>query len=111
MKRTNGMAKEIETALKNVPGIQYAFMHDSSIGNPEDREREVDIIILGGPDLVIMDEVISKAEGKLRTPFLITSYTVREFRERIRAKDEAILRILQGPKIMLLGDEEGLRRL
>jgi len=44
-------------------------------------------------------------------PFLITSYTIREIQERIRVKDEAILRALKGPKIMLLGNEEELRRL
>jgi hypothetical protein len=38
-------------------------------------------------------------------------FSVREFQERINVKDKAILRILQGSKIMLLGDEEELRRL
>jgi len=109
MKRTDGVAEEIKMALENVPGIRYAFICDSFANNPEDHEREVDIIVLGGPDLVEMDEVISEAEEKLGRPFLITSFTVREFQERIKVKDEAILRTLQGPKIMLLGNEEEMR--
>lgn len=109
MKRTDGVAEEIKMALENVPGIQYAFMYDSFATNQADHGREVDIIVLGGPDLVEMDEVISWAEERLGRPFFITSFTVREFQERIKVKDEAILRALQRPKIMLLGNEEEMK--
>ncbi len=111
MKKIGDVPERIRTSLEKVPGIQYAFIYDSFADNPEDHEREVDIIVLGGPDLVEMNEILSEAEEKLGRPFLLTSFTVREFQERIRVKDEPILRALQGPKIMLLGDEEELRRL
>ena len=109
MKKTDGVPEEIERVLKNVPGIQYAFIHSSSVKNMENHGPEVDIIVLGGPDLVEMDEAVSKAEEKTGRPFFITSFTVREFRERIRVKDEAISRTLHGPKIMLIGDEEKMK--
>ena len=105
------MPGRIKTSLENVPGIQRACIYDSFAKNLQHHEYEVDIVVLGGPDLVEMDEAISEAEEKLGRPFLITSFTVREFQERIRVQDEAILRILQGPRIMLLGDEEELIRL
>jgi hypothetical protein len=114
MKKTDEMLERIgriKTSLEKVPGIRYAFIYDSFVENLEDHEPEVDIIVLGGPDLGEMDEVISKAEEKLGRPFLITSFTVREFQERIKVKDQAILRAVQGPKIMLIGDEKELRRL
>ena len=63
-------------------------------------------MVLGGPDLVEMDEVMSKAEERIGRPLLITSFTVREFQERIKVKDEAILTAFKGPKTMLIGDEE-----
>jgi predicted nucleotidyltransferase len=109
MKRTNGVTEEIKMALENVPGIRYAFIYGSSANNPEDHEREVDIMVLGGPDLVEMDEAISEVEERLGRPFLITSFTVREIQERIRMKDEAILRVLEDLKNMLLGDEEEMK--
>ena len=111
MKKMDDMLGRIKTLLENVPGIQYAFIYNSFAKNLEDHEPEVDIVVLGGPDLLEMNEVISKAEEKMGRPFLITSYTIREIQERIRVKDEAILRALKGPKIMLLGNEEELRRL
>ncbi len=101
--------ERIRTSLEKVPGIRYAFIYGSFSKNPEDHEREVDIMVLGGPDLVEMDEVILNAEEKLGRPFSIISLTVREFQERIKLKDETVLRALQGPKIMLLGSQEEMK--
>ena len=106
MKRTDGVTEGIEMTLEKVPGIQYAFIYGSFAENPEDHERAVDIMVLGGPELVEMHEVISKAEGKMGRPFLITSFTIRELRERIKLKDETILTALKGAKTMLIGDEK-----
>ncbi len=105
MKKTDEVPKKIRTALKNVPGIQYAFIYNSFIQDPNGREGEVDIVVLGGPDLVEMDDMITNVENNLERRCLITSLTIREVQQRIRLKDEAILGIFQLPKIMLVGDE------
>ena len=97
--------EEIKRFLQKVPGILFGFLDLFLVTDRTDRNSEIEIIVLGGPDPVEMDEVISEAENKLGSSFLITSFTVREFQERIRVKDEAILRLLEGPKTMLLADE------
>ena len=79
MMKMGDMIERIKTLLENVPGIQYAFIYNPFRRDLEDHEPEVDVVVLGGPDLAEMDEAISKA--------------------------------LKSPKIMLLGDEEDLRRL
>lgn len=101
--------EEIKALLEKVSGIRFGFIDASLVKNQGDPESEVDITVLGGPDLVEMDEVISQAEEKLGRPFFITSFTVREFQEGIKVKDEAIIRAFKGPKIMLLGDEEEMK--
>ncbi len=105
---SDNMPEEIKKALEIVPGIQYAFIYNSSVKDLENHD-ETEIIVLGSPDLAEMDDAISGAEEKTGRPLLTTSFTVTEFRERIRVKDEAALRTLQGPKRMLLGNEEEMR--
>ncbi len=107
MKKMENIIEEIQASLKKIPGIRFGFMDASLVKNRG--ESEVDIIVPGGPDLVEMDQVVSEAEEKLGRPLSINSYTVRELQERIKVKDEAILRTLQGPKIMLLGNEEEMK--
>ena len=105
MRKMDEVPEKIKAALKNIPGIQYAFIYNSFMQDTKDRDGEVDIMVLGGPDLVEMDDVITSVEKKLERPCLITSFTIREVQQRIRLKDEAILETLQLSKIMLIGNE------
>jgi predicted nucleotidyltransferase len=106
MKNTDGVAEKIKGLLKRVPGIQCAFIYGSYAKNPENQESDIDLMVVGGPDLDEMDETISRAGMELRRAIYITSFTLREFRERIEVKEEHVLEALDGPKIMLIGHEE-----
>ncbi len=46
MEKADGVPEEIRRVLKNVPGIQYAFIHSSSVKNMENHGSEVDIKIM-----------------------------------------------------------------
>jgi predicted nucleotidyltransferase len=106
MKNRNGVVQKIKVLLEKVPGIQYAFIHGPYATNPENRESDVDVIVVGGPDLAEMDQIISRAGVELRRSIFITLFTVREFRERIEVKEEHVLEALRGPNIILIGHEE-----
>ena len=108
MKNTDGVIETIKAFLEKVPGIQYAFIYGSYAKNPDNQESDVDLMVVGGPDLVEMDEAISRAGMELKRALYITSLTVREFRERIEVKDESIWEAFKGPKIMLIGREKGM---
>jgi len=108
MKNTNGVIEVVKAFLEKVPGIQYAFIYGSYAKNPDNQESDVDLMVVGGPDLVEMDEAISRAGMELKRALYITSLTVREFRERIEVKDESIWEAFKGPKIMLIGREKGM---
>jgi predicted nucleotidyltransferase len=106
MKNTNGVVEKIKILLVKVPGIKYAFIHGPYAKNPENRESDVDVIVVGGPDLAEMDETISRAGVELRRSIFINLFTVREFREKIEVKEEHVLEALKGPKIFLIGHEK-----
>ena len=63
-------AETIKTFLDKVPGIQYAFIYGFFPKNPKNSQGEVDVMVVGGPQLVEMDQMISKAEGELNYPGL-----------------------------------------
>jgi hypothetical protein len=104
MKRTDGIAQTIKGSLEKVPGIQYAFIYGPLLKTF--LKNGVDVMVLGGQDLVEMEEIVSKTEEELKRTIHITSFTVKEFRERIQVKDRLISKALRGARIMLIGDEE-----
>jgi predicted nucleotidyltransferase len=103
MKKPEGVAEAVKLLLEKVPGIQYAFIYGPFVKNPQNPESDVDVMVIGGPDLVEMDEIISKTQEVFKRAIRITSFTVREFKERIKVKENFVIRALKGPKIMLIG--------
>lgn len=105
MKGTHRMAERIKGLLEKIPGIQCAFIYGSYPKNLEHPEGDVEIMVVGTPDLVELDESISSVEEDLGIPVDITSFTVREFQERINVRDPLVSRALKGPRIMLVGED------
>jgi predicted nucleotidyltransferase len=70
MKNTNGVIEEIKVFLEKAPGIRYAFIYGPYAKNPENQGGEVDLMVVGGPDLVEMDETISRAGMELKRAIL-----------------------------------------
>ncbi len=106
MKKKQSVAKTIKISLETVPGIQYAFIYGPFRKRPKSTEGEVDVMVVGGPDLAEMDRIISDAEKELEKGIGVTSFTVREFRERATVKDGPVAKALSRPRIMSIGDEK-----
>jgi len=67
-------------------------------------------MVIGRGNLDEMEEMISQAENQLRRTVNITSYTLKEFREKVGLKDPFILNVLREPKVMLIGNKDEIRR-
>jgi predicted nucleotidyltransferase len=111
MKKPDGVAEAVQLSFEKVPGIQYAFIYGPFVKNPENPDSDVDVMVIGGPDLVEMDEIISKTEKVLERAVRITSFTVREFKERIKVEEDFVTRALKEPKIMLIGHEREMTKI
>jgi hypothetical protein len=111
MKKTKNVAEMMKTFLERVPGIQYAFIYSSFPKRAKNLKGEMDVMVIGGPDLAEMDQIISIAEEELKRGIRLTSFTVREFRERVKVKDKLVLKALNRPTTMLIGDENEMGRL
>jgi predicted nucleotidyltransferase len=105
MKGTHRMAETIKGLLGKIPGIQCAFIYGSYPRNLKHPEGDVEIMVVGTPDLVELDESISIVEEDLGMPIDITSFTVREFQERLNVRDPLVSRALKGPRITLVGED------
>jgi len=105
MKGTHSVAERIKGLLEKIPGIQCAFIYGSYPRNLKHPEGDVEIMVVGTPDLVELDESILSVEKDLGMPIDVTSYTVRELQERINVRDPLVSRALKGPRITLIGED------
>lgn len=102
-----GAARE---ALSKVAGIEYAFIYGSFASGKEQRASDIDIFILGEAD---EDEIIraaGKLEELLKREINYKLMTVASFHANIRRGDPFITAVYKEKKVMIKGDEDGLRK-
>jgi predicted nucleotidyltransferase len=108
--KTTGVAGTIKYALRKVEGIKYAFVYGSFAKNQENPESDVDLMVIGKANLDEIEDAIAETEERLKRTINITFFTLREFRGKVKSKDSFIKTVLNNPILMLIGDENEIRR-
>jgi hypothetical protein len=94
----------IRASLEKIPGIRCAFIYGPFAEREAPQERDIELMVIGGPDLEEMEEITSEVENKIERSVHVYSFTLREIKERIGLKDRFIRKALGASKIMLIGD-------
>jgi len=108
--KTTGAGDLIRSALKNISGIQAAFLFGSFAAGSADAQSDIDLMIIGQVALEDMGEAISGIEAELRREVNYLVHTAQEWDIRLAANDPLAHNIMQGSRILLIGDEDAIRR-
>jgi predicted nucleotidyltransferase len=105
LKKTTGIADVLREALAPLAErVQLAFVYGSIASGKEGARSDVDVMVVG--DLKFEDAVraLASAEKILRREINPHVQAPREFRAKLARKEPFLLRVLEGPKILLKGD-------
>lgn len=109
--KTLGLAEPLRDALKPfAKAIRAAFVYGSVAKGTDQSESDIDLMIVS--DTLTYGDVFGALERVARTvarPVNPTVYTSGEFSKRVGAKDAFVTRVLEGPKVWLIGSEHDLR--
>lgn len=106
--KTTGVQGLLKEALERLIGIETAFIYGTYATGKESESSDVDIMIIGKPDLTELNEVISDIEEKLNREINYMCFDQEEFKERRKAADAFIYEVLSGEKIMLKGSDRAI---
>lgn len=109
--KTRGAIGVLKDALSKVRGIDFAFIYGSLASGTETAESDIDIMVIGKIALERLLKLTRKPEGILAREINPSLFDLAEVNRRVKAKDPFITEVLSGPKIMLVGDENGLPRI
>jgi len=109
--KTVGIKGSIEEFLKEFKNIKYAFIYGSYAKAKENYFSDIDLVIVGSPDEDELVKKMDKIEEKLQREINYKLYSFSDFKKDIREKEPFILEILRDKKIMILGDEDELRKI
>ena len=111
--KTMGLADVLLAALMPLAGqIDVAFVYGSVAKQQDTAQSDIDVLIvssnlanLGYADVFGALEAASATLGRKINP---TLYTREEFNKRLANKNAFVTRVLQQPKVWLIGNEEQL---
>jgi len=109
--KTKGAVGILREAVSTKREIDYAFIYGSFATGKERAESDIDVMVIGGISLEGVLTIIRGPEEKLFREINISLYDLQEIRKRVKDRDPFIMKVLEGSKIMLVGDEDELRRI
>jgi len=108
--KTVGVSGGIKEVLKKVGGIGFSFIYGSYAKSKENYLSDIDLVIIGGPDEDLLIKELDKIEDVLSREINYKLYSLKDFKKEVKAKEPFLLEILRDKKIMLIGEEDELRK-
>ena len=106
--KTVGVEGSLRGALSSVDGIKVAFVYGSFAKHREKPTSDIDLMVIGRPDISALNKAIQGLEAKLGREINHTVYSSDEYRSRKRGRSGFIEDLLKSPKIILVGSEDDL---
>lgn len=100
-----GVLKSLKQTVLELKGIDFAFVYGSVAEGKERSDSDIDLMIVGKPDLNELNSGMKKIEGKFNRQVNYVVYSEKEFMERKKKKTHFILNVLKSKKIMIKGNE------
>ena len=109
--KTVGVSGSLKEALKNVGGINFSFIYGSYAKAKENYLSDIDLVVIGNPNEDLLIKELDKLEDALSREINYKLYSLKDFKKEIKEKEPFLLEILTDKKIMLIGEENGLRKI
>ena len=112
LKKTSGVADQLRAALAPLTGsIVAAFIYGSVASGQERPNSDIDLMIIGTVRFEDVIRLIHPYQEELRREINPHVYTAAEFKRRSDEESSFIARILELPKIAVIGDLDELGKL
>jgi len=102
--KTTGLGQILRDEIANLGQIDFAFIYGSYAEGEDDTWSDIDLLIVGQVDLENLRRLLQDLEQRLGREINETVYSPQEFALRRRQGDAFLQRVMEGAKIVLVGD-------
>ncbi|MBD3366123.1 hypothetical protein GF360_02140 [candidate division WWE3 bacterium] len=100
-----GIGKSMVENAKRLGDVKFAMLSTAFVRGRGSTVLDVDLFLVGKPDLSFLKSLVEHAEEKLDREINYSVMTLEEFNHRKRSNDQFINRVLSQGRTMLIGDE------
>lgn len=106
--KDNPTAKQVLRICQLFPEINIAILTSNYINNKYENDFDLDVLFVGDPDVTAFSNEMLSVERELKRQLRYTIISTQDFEFRKRKRDQFVINILKGEKVVLLGDEKDL---
>lgn len=106
--KSRGIGLDIIKNRVKLGKIKYAMLSGRFVRGIRQNQEEVDLLVVGTVVLPELTLLIRKEEARLKSEINYTVMTEEEFDFRKKRQDPFITSIINGTRVMLVGDEESM---
>lgn len=111
VRKTFGMAEVIQQACMPMQeDIEYAFIYGSIAKGEDTANSDIDLLIISELTFAEVMNNLAQAEQTLARKINPSIYTKKQIKTKIKQKNSFVTRILDQPKLWVLGTEDELRK-
>jgi DNA-binding Lrp family transcriptional regulator len=104
--KTVGVGEAVKRALSPLEDkIDLAFIYGSFATGDYDNESDIDLFLVTELQGLKVAELLGEVQNEIARSVNVSQFTLKEYSQRKRMKDHFLTRVLNGPKIILLGTE------
>jgi predicted nucleotidyltransferase len=106
--KTVGAGDLVRESLKDLEGIEEAFIFGSFAEGEPDADSDLDIMLIGDLDVAQATPVIDEMEKILARDVNYVLFTQEEWKSRLENGDIFVTNVRNGPKVILIGSQDDL---
>lgn len=106
-----GSIYRLREALKEIPGIDVAFVFGSFAESTQQTGSDIDVMIVGRQDRNAIDAKIPDLERAIGREVQAISYTPGEWRKAYEKRDHFVVSMMETEKIFIFGNAGVLERI
>ena len=109
IQKTRGAVGTIKEALSSEKKIDFAFIYGSIASGTETAKSDLDLMVIGDVPLESLLKRMKGPEKFLGREINPSLYSLKEYKNRMKKNDPFIAHVMNEPRIMIIGDSDGLQ--
>lgn len=101
-----GFELQLKDALRKIKGIRAAFIYGSYANGSFNASSDIDLFVIGTPDMVKLNSAIFALQKKLGREIQLATYSPKDFAKR--KSSGFVKNVLANKRIMVIGEKSEL---
>ena len=108
--KTAGVKGTLARELRKIKGIMYAFIYGSYAKGTEGPRSDIDLMVIGDVEVERLVGSLREPERSLQRKVNYVVFDLPEIQKRFKDKNDFVREVFEDEKVMLIGEEDELRR-